>query len=107
MLIPKQEFMFTSNNGDQQKEHREFDIGRQVREATAVLEGMDVQFANQDDHNLGRLQVFLTTDVIGPGASIVSVTCFFALRDWTGGDNDFNGDDPFLGTIHYAVLIDV
>ena len=107
MLIPKQEFKFLSNDGSQQSAIREFDMGGQVRSATAVLEGMDVQFANQDDHNLGRLEVFLTTDVIGPGANIVRVTGFLALRDWSGGDNDFNGDDPFQGTVHYSVLIDV
>jgi hypothetical protein len=106
MIIPKQEFMFESN-GTQQTNYVEFDMGQQVTSATAVLEGMDVQFENQDDHNLGRLQVFLTTDVIGPGSSIVRVTAFFALRDWSGGDNDFNGDDPIKGTIHYSVLIDV
>lgn len=107
MIIPKQEFMFKSIDGSAQELSQEFDMSSQVTSATAVIEGMDILFSGQVDHHLGRLRVFLTTDVIGANTNRVIVTGFFALRDWSGGDHDFNGDDPFEGTVHYSVFIDV
>ncbi len=57
-IISGQLFNFSSN-GSAQLALREFDVNFQVTSATAVIEGMDVEFANRIDHNLGRLQVLL------------------------------------------------
>jgi hypothetical protein len=105
LIINGQQFTFSSN-GSAQSALQEFDVGPQVTGATAVIEGMDVQFANRNDHHLGRLQVFLATEVTGALTNRVIVRAFFALRDWSGGDNDLNGDDSIQGTIQYSVFIE-
>lgn len=101
-----QEFMFSSD-GSHQLGIKEFDVGFQVTSATAVMEGMDVEFANRIDHHLGRLQVSLTTEVAGPLANRVIVRADFGLRDWSGGSagDDLDGDDPIKGKIRYSVFI--
>jgi hypothetical protein len=105
-IINGQQFMFSSN-GSPELGIQEFDVDFQVTSATAVIEGMDVEFANRNDHHLGRLQVFLTTEVAGPLTNRVIVRANFGLRDWSGGsaDDDLNGDDPIQGTIQYSVFI--
>jgi hypothetical protein len=105
-IISGRQFTFSSN-GSAQLRTQEFDVGFQVTSATAVIEGMDVEFANRNDHHLGRLQVFLSTEVAGPLANRVIVRANFGLRDWSGGSagDDLNGDDPIRGTIQYSVLI--
>jgi hypothetical protein len=105
-IINGQQFSFVSN-GSAQLGIREFDVGFQVTSATAVIEGMDVEFANRNDHHLGRLQVFLSTEVVGPLTNRVIVRANFGLRDWSGGSNadDLNGDDPVKGTIQFSVFI--
>lgn len=83
-------------------------MARQVREATAVIEGFDIQFANRTDHHLGRLRVFLSTEVTGPLTNRVIVRVNFGLRDWSDGspDDDVDGDDPIKGVLQYSVFID-
>ena len=105
-IINGQEFVFQSN-GTAQSRFREFDVPFTVGGATAVIEGMDVEFANRNDHHLGRLQVFLSTAVVGPGSNRVQVTANFGLRDWSGGSSGdtLNGDDAIKGRIRYSVLI--
>ena len=105
-IISGRQFTFSSNGGAQLRT-QEFVVGFQVASATAVIEGMDVEFANRNDHHLGRLQVFLSTEVAGPLANRVIVRANFGLRDWSGGSagDDLNGDDPVRGTIQYSVLI--
>jgi hypothetical protein len=80
-------------------------VGFTASAATAVLEGIDVQFANRDDHNLGRLRVELNAEIVGGLGNRVRVTVDAVLRDWSGGDDDRNGDDPIEGTIRYAVIV--
>ena len=83
----------------------EFEVGFTATGATAVLEGMDVQFANRHDHHLGRVRAMLTADITGGGGNFVRVTVDVVLRDWSGGDDDRNGDDDIKGTIRYAVIV--
>ena len=105
-VISGQEFLFQSN-GNAQLGIREFDVPFTVAGATAVIEGMDVEFANRNDHHLGRLQVFLSTEVIGAATNRVIVRANFGLRDWSGGSpgDTINGDDAIKGRIRYSVLI--
>jgi hypothetical protein len=105
-IISGQEFLFQSN-GNAQLGLREFDVPFTVAGATAVIEGVDVEFANRNDHHLGRLQVFLSTEVIGNNTNRVIVRANFGLRDWSGGSpgDTLNGDDAIKGTIRYSVLI--
>jgi len=105
-IISGQEFLFQSN-GNAQSGVREFDVPFTVAGATAVIEGMDVEFANRNDHHLGRLQVFLSTEVVGANTNRVIVRANFGLRDWSGGSSGdtLNGDDAIKGTIRYSVLI--
>jgi hypothetical protein len=112
-IISGQEFLFQSN-GNAQLGIREFDVPFTVAGATAVIEGMDVEFANRNDHHLGRLQVFLSTEVVGANTNRVGantnrviVRANFGLRDWSGGSpgDTLNGDDAIKGTIRYSVLI--
>jgi hypothetical protein len=105
-IINGQQFVFSSN-GSASHTSREFDVPFTVTGATAVIEGMDVEFANRHDHHLGRLQVSLSTEVIGNLTNRVIVRANFGLRDWSGGSavDDLNGDDPVKGTIRYSVLI--
>ena len=105
-IISGQQFAFASN-GTGQLKIREFDVDFQVTSATAVIEGMDVEFANRHDHHLGRLQVFLTTEVAGALTNRVIVRAHLGLRDWSGGSSGdtLNGDDPIKGTVQYSVFI--
>jgi hypothetical protein len=105
-IISGEQFAFSSN-GSAQLRIKEYDVNFQVTSATAVIEGMDVEFANRNDHHLGRLKVFLATDVNGPLANRVLVTASVALRDWSGGSagDSLNGDDPIKGTVRYSVFI--
>jgi hypothetical protein len=105
MQIVKGKEFFFSSEGDSQFAVEDVPVGvTTLQAATAVIEGLDVQFANRDDHNLGRLLVRLDTDIVGGGGNVVRVTAQFALRDWSGGDNDTNGDDAIQGTIRYSII---
>ena len=106
LIINGQQFTFASN-GSASNNLKEFDVPFTVSGATAVIEGMDVEFANRNDHHLGRLQVFLSTEVVGNNTNRVIVRANFGLRDWSGGSSadDLNGDDPVRGTIQYSVFI--
>lgn len=105
-IISGQTFTFSSN-GAASLQIKEFDAASQVTSATAVIEGIDVEFANRQDRHLGRLQVFLSTEIVGPLTNRVIVRADFGLRDWSGGspNDDLNGDDPISGIIQYSVFI--
>lgn len=75
----------------------------QGAQAVAILEGIDVQFANRNDHHLGRLSIAIFADIGDP--SVIHTTATGALRDWSGGDGDLNGDDPFSIRLQFSVLI--
>src|SRR6476620_115467 len=96
-----------SSNGAHQTGFDTVDAGFTVQGATAVLQGIDVEFANRNDHHLGRLQVELFTDIGGGGGNLINVTAFFGLRDWSGGSagDTLDGDDPIQGTIHYSIIV--
>jgi len=69
-----------------------------VSQATAILTGFNVQFSPQGgDHHLGQLDVRLTTGA--PSGTIVPVTVFFDLRDWSG-----NRDDYYEGQVFFSVV---
>jgi hypothetical protein len=105
-----QQFAFASD-GTVQETFREHQTGEgSVISATAVIEGIDVEFANRNDHHLGRLRVFLTTEVLPTVQGLndrIRVFVNFGLRDWSGGSgaDDLNGDDPIRGTIQYSLII--
>lgn len=89
-----------------------YDFPEMVNGATAVLEGIEIQFQRDDgadvDRHLGHLKVVLATAIEGAGNSHVTVQGVFALRDYSGGSpgaDDLNGDDPIKGTIWYSVFI--
>ena len=105
MLIFDNRELTFSSNGTLQKGFDTVDAGFTVQGATAVLRGMDIQFANKNDHHLGRLLVDLSTQIEGGQGHLVTVTALFALRDWSGGNDDFDGDDPIQGTIRYSVIV--
>jgi hypothetical protein len=69
-----------------------------VSRATAILTGFNVQFSPQGgDHHLGQLDVRLSTGV--PSGTLVPVTIFFDLRDWSG-----NRDDYYEGQVFFSVI---
>jgi hypothetical protein len=98
---------FSSNGSQPPLQVEEIDVDFQVTSATAVLEGMDVEFTNRQDRHLGRLQVMLSTSIEGPLTNRVIVYVNFGLRDWSGGStvDDLNGDDPIQGKIRYSIFI--
>src|SRR5262249_35551507 len=111
-IINGQQFMFSSTTGSAKSATQNFEFGQDsVISATAVIVGIDVEFANRNDHHLGRLQVSLDTRVnhspIAGQNDTVSVDANFGLRDWSGGSagDDLNGDDPVKGTIQYSIFI--
>jgi hypothetical protein len=70
-----------------------------VSKATAILNGFNVEYSNQDDHHLGLLNVSVS---VPPGAisgSTVAVTVTYGLRDWSG-----NWDDQYDGQIRFTVV---
>jgi hypothetical protein len=105
MRIFKNRELTLSSNGTLQKGFDTVDAGFTVQEATAVLQGMDIQFANRNDHPLGRLRVHLSTELGGGVGNLVTVAALFALRDWSGGNDDLDGDDPIQGTIYYSIIV--
>lgn len=68
-----------------------------VSKASALLTGFVVEFSGGNDHHLGKLDVFLDTDLLG-GAQ-VRVTARFGLRDWSG-----DWDDQYDGRVDFAVI---
>jgi hypothetical protein len=104
-IIDNQVVVLSSNNGSAVFDIRPFTVGSDTQSVTPVLQAIDVQFANEDDHNFGRLLVSVSSDYTGSGVTMVNVRTDFALRDWSGGDNDVNGDDPISASIKYAVII--
>jgi hypothetical protein len=68
-----------------------------VSHAVAILTGFDIEYANGNDHHLGRLDVELNVGAINGNA--VSVTAVYGLRDWSN-----NWDDAYDGTISFAVV---
>jgi hypothetical protein len=107
-LIKNRELRLVSRDGSAASAVDQIDLGQDVpggAQAVAILETIDVQFANRDDHHLGRLFINLFPDFRGPGVSRIDVLATCALRDWSGGDADFNGDDPFEAKLGYSVLI--
>lgn len=79
-----------------------------VNGATAVLEGIDIQFQrDHGDRHLGHLVFALSTEITGAQGDHVIVRCTCALRDYSGGSpsDDLDGDDPIEGTIYYSIFI--
>jgi hypothetical protein len=104
--IVRGSFTFSSN-GAAQDAVNVHNVGTTVTAATAVLEGMDVEFANRQDHHLGRLRVILTTDIVGAAGDTVNVNAGFAMRDWSGGPpgSVLDGDDAINGTFFYSLIV--
>jgi hypothetical protein len=67
MLILKGEQFNFSSQSQSQFAVKEFPVNFTVTGATAVIEGMDVQFAHRNDHNLGRLLVAFSCDRLNAG----------------------------------------
>lgn len=95
-----QQFAFSTDGSSTRAQIQQF-VGP-ANFATAVLEGFDVEFQPRNDHSFGRLVVVLETEQSG---NAVTIFATFALRDWSGGDDALNGDDPIRGTIFYSVFI--
>jgi len=69
-----------------------------VSRATAILTGFNVQFSPQGgDHHLGQLDVRLSAGA--PSGTLVPVTVFFDLRDWS-----WNRDDYYEGQVFFSVI---
>ncbi len=68
-----------------------------VTKASAVLTGFVVEFSGGEDHEFGKLDVFLDTALLG--GSVVRVTARFGLRDWSD-----NWDDSYDGRVDFAVI---
>jgi hypothetical protein len=105
------EFHFENGDGFASSDRRQHEFGSgTVISATAVIEGIDVEFLNRSDRPLGRLQVFLETKVLAtiPGENDrVLVFLNAGLRDWSGGSraDDLNGDDAYKGVVRYTVIV--
>jgi hypothetical protein len=72
---------------------------RAVTSATAGLTGYLAEYASQDDHHVGRLEVRLETTV---DANTVTVDGFLGVRDWSG-----SWDDAYDGVIDFVVLAEL
>jgi hypothetical protein len=68
-----------------------------VAHAVAFITGFDISYANNDDHHLGRLVINVV--VVAINGPLVTVQGTFGLRDWSG-----NWDDPYQGTVNFAVI---
>ncbi len=77
-------------------------FARNVVGAVAAMSGYSATFENRDDHELGKLDLELTTTIDPADPRNVTVDGSFALRDWSG-----NWDDAYSGTVSLTVLADL
>ena len=89
-------FNAVSGSGPQQ-ERETLSFSNPVSQAVAVLNGFEVEFSEQKDHHLGRLQVDVGVDEI-KGTSVTGIITY-GLRDWSG-----SWDDGYNGTIRFSVI---
>lgn len=69
---------------------------RAVTSAAAGLSGYLAEYASQDDHHVGRLDLRLDTTI---NDNTVTVDGHFGVRDWSG-----NWDDAYDGLLDFVVL---
>lgn len=74
-------------------------FARTVNQATVGLLGYSVAFGDNDDHNVGAIQIKVDSSI---NSNTVTVTATLGLRDWSG-----DWDDEYLGTIEFAVIADL
>ena len=72
---------------------------RAVNQAAVGLIGYSAAFGDNDDHNIGKLQIKVDATVT---SNVVNVTATLGLRDWSG-----DWDDDYQGTVEFAVLADL
>ncbi|MHC4270106.1 MAG: hypothetical protein ACYSTS_16805 [Planctomycetota bacterium] len=102
MEVRTTSFSFNRHKGSGPREAREEVIfSGPVTQATAMLQGFDVSFSPRDDHELGNLEVRLTTTIDSLAPQRVNIDAVFGLRDWSG-----DWDDRYEGEIFVTVIAD-
>lgn len=100
MQLASSSHTFNSTSGSGPQQDREIlSFSNPVSHAMAVLNGFEVQFSNQKDHHLGRLQVDVEIDSIKEAFVTVKIT--YGLCDWSG-----SWDDGYDGTVRFSVIAD-
>jgi hypothetical protein len=74
-------------------------FGRSVNRAAAGITAYTVGFGNNDDHNVGLIDVSISTEI---NSNVVIVTSTLGLRDWSG-----DWDDAYYGNIQFAVVAEL
>jgi hypothetical protein len=74
-------------------------FSRNVTSAAVGITGYFVGYAPTDDHHVGQIQIKVEPTI---NANVVIVTATLGLRDWSG-----NWDDPYQGSIDFAVVADL
>lgn len=77
-------------------------FGRDVVRAVAAISSYSATFENREDHELGKLDLSLTTTIDAADPHNVIVDGLFALRDWSG-----TWDDAYSGTVSITVLAEL
>ena len=72
---------------------------RAVNQAAVGLIGYSAAFGDNDDHNIGKLQIQVEGTIT---SNVVNVTATLGLRDWSG-----DWDDDYQGTVEFTVLADL
>lgn len=96
-------FHFPSTEGKgPQSASAQLSFPRAVTNVAVGVAGYTAEFANREDHHLGRLIVELNARVNGDDATKVDVSGSFGLRDWSG-----EWDDPYSGLVEYTVFAEL
>jgi hypothetical protein len=106
-IIRPDPFIFPKAKGKIQKDSKDVPFPVAISTAEAILTGSNVRFTNEphhwyeppSDHELGNLQVQLTTEIID--SMNVRVSATYQLRDWSG-----DLDDNYEGEIYFVVVGD-
>jgi hypothetical protein len=70
-----------------------------VQRAAVGITGYTVEYGNNDDHHVGRIDVEVGCSI---NDNVVLVDAVLGLRDWSG-----DWDDPYMGKIDFAVVAEL
>jgi len=100
MEVRTTSFSFNRLEGSGPREDRqEVVFSGPVTQAAAFLKGFDVAFSDENDHELGNLEIRLTATIDSLAPQRVFVDAVFGLRDWSG-----EWDDHYEGEILVTVI---